>query len=124
MPPNGHNAIERDTGVSDKRFYNLRIWRDKIRPQKLRRDPLCEDCLQRGITVEATEVDHVDGNKHNNAPTNHRSLCKSCHSSKTVRLNGGLGRKPGTSREKGCDLHGNPLDENHPWNEGLRRTRE
>ena len=79
------------------RFYDLRIWRDQIRPQKLRRDPLCEDCLEVGLTVIATEVDHVDGDEWNNADENHRSLCKPCHSAKTARENGSFGN-PTTPR--------------------------
>jgi 5-methylcytosine-specific restriction enzyme A len=69
-----------------------RRWR-KIRAAKLARDPLCEDHEALGEVVEATEVDHVDGDVGNVAYCNLRSLCKSCHSSKTVRENGGLGNK-------------------------------
>ncbi len=73
------------------RFYDLRIWRDQIRPQKLRINPLCEDCQERTLVVRATEVDHVDGDSSNNAPENLRSLCKPCHSMKTARENGSFG---------------------------------
>jgi 5-methylcytosine-specific restriction protein A len=41
----------------------------------------------------ANEVDHVDGDSHNNAPSNLQSLCKPCHSAKTVNENGGFGNE-------------------------------
>lgn len=71
------------------RFYNRRLWRDRIRPTKLRQDPLCADCQAQGLVTLASEVDHVDGNPWNNKPENHRSLCKPCHSRKTVKTTGG-----------------------------------
>lgn len=40
----------------------------------------------------ATEVDHIDGNTRNNRTENLQSYCKSCHSKKTVRHDGGLSR--------------------------------
>lgn len=67
-------------------------WR-RVREVKLSLNPLCEDCDANGLTVGATEVDHVTalsaGGTHDLA--NLRSLCKSCHSRKTVRCDGGLG---------------------------------
>ena len=53
--------------------------------------PLCEDCKAIGRITRAVEVDHIDGDSGNNAGDNLRSLCKSHHSRKTVRENGGLG---------------------------------
>lgn len=64
----------------------------KIRRAHLAVHPLCEDCKAAGRVTPATEVDHADGNVKNNEPGNHRSLCKSHHSRKTVRENGGLAR--------------------------------
>lgn len=75
-----------------QRFYDSRRWRDHIRPSQLRRHPLCEECARPGHAVIATEVDHVDGDPTNNADTNLRSICKSCHSRKTVLQDGGFGR--------------------------------
>lgn len=74
------------------RFYDTRAWRDRIRPAKLRRNPLCEDCLEQQLTEAATEVDHVDGDSANNLPENLRSLCKTCHSKKTARHDGSFGK--------------------------------
>lgn len=69
------------------------------RAVKLAATPLCEDCEARGETVGATEVDHIDG-LGPNGPRGHdldnlRSLCKSCHSRKTVMCDGGLGHAKG-----------------------------
>jgi 5-methylcytosine-specific restriction endonuclease McrA len=98
------------------RFYDLRIWRDHIRPQKLRQNPLCEYCQERNVVQIASEVDHIDGDPENNLPENHRSACKSCHSAKTARENGSLGREPGLVKEKGCNQDGLPTDPKHHWN--------
>ncbi len=65
--------------------YNRRAWRDRTRPAKIARNPLCEDCEERGLIVAATDVDHIDGDETNDADENLRALCHSCHSSKTAR---------------------------------------
>lgn len=84
--------------AAEGKFYDKRIWRDGIRPAKLRRDPLCVDCLERGRAVPATEVDHIDGNPENNAPENLAGRCKSCHSRKTARHDGSFGREVARSK--------------------------
>jgi 5-methylcytosine-specific restriction protein A len=70
------------------------VWQ-RTRRVKLAQSPLCEDCDAGGLVMPATEVDHIDGQGPNGARghdlDNLRSLCKSCHSKKTVRLDGGLG---------------------------------
>lgn len=76
-----------------ERGYGAR-WR-RTRAVKLSATPLCEDCDERGVTMPASEVDHIDG-KGPNGPAGHdvlnlRSLCKSCHSRKTVMCDGGFG---------------------------------
>ena len=65
---------------------------------KLANDPLCEDCAEAGRgEVEATEVDHVEAIARGGGESagNLRSLCKSCHSKKTVKVDGGLGNAKG-----------------------------
>lgn len=70
-----------------------RDWRRR-REQHIAAHPFCEDCKDAGRTVEAEHVDHVKaltaGGDHTD--TNLRSLCAPCHSRKTVRVDGGLGR--------------------------------
>lgn len=58
----------------------------KLRKIKLHQDPLCAECLRRGKTASANEVDHIvplrsGGERLDMA--NLQSLCKSCHSRKT-----------------------------------------
>ena len=51
----------------------------------LSRQPYCVECLRHGITVRATDVDHIvprrDGGR--DVAENLQSLCHSCHSKKT-----------------------------------------
>lgn len=70
------------------RGYGYR-WR-KIRLIHLRQEPLCRACAEAGRVTPATEVDHIDGDPHNNAPMNHQSLCGTCHKRKTVNEQGAL----------------------------------
>jgi 5-methylcytosine-specific restriction endonuclease McrA len=54
----------------------------------LEEHPLCVECLARGKSIPATEVDHIKplsqgGDKWD--PSNHQALCKSHHSRKTRR---------------------------------------
>lgn len=53
----------------------------RLREQILHRDPICVKCER----AAATEVDHIDGNAHNNDLENLQGLCKPCHSKKTWR---------------------------------------
>lgn len=57
----------------------------KLRRMVLAQEPLCRSCMTQGRHTAANEVDHMDGNVRNNAWSNMQSLCKSCHSKKTVR---------------------------------------
>lgn len=67
-------------------FHNSRLWRDQIRPDFLRRNPLCAVCLEQGRTTPAAVVDHIvsitDGGSRTD-DNNLQGLCKSCHESKT-----------------------------------------
>lgn len=79
---------------SGREWYNLNVWRGPggLRHQQLTKEPLCEDCLKRGHIVPATDVDHKEA--HNGDwdkfidHENLRSLCKSCHSRKTIGTEG------------------------------------
>jgi len=64
-----------------------------MRAAHLAREPLCRHCALNNRVTAATDVDHVDGDDGNNDPSNHQSLCRSCHSAKTARENGGFGRE-------------------------------
>lgn len=71
----------------------------KLRRAKLTAQPLCEDCLARGIVTAATEVHHVkpvedaltaaDKEALMFDPHNLRSLCRACHVEAHVALGRG-----------------------------------
>ena len=65
-------------------------WR-ALRAQVLREEPLCRECLRRGVLCAASVVDHRDGDSHNNARSNLQPLCSRCHSRLTARHDGGFG---------------------------------
>jgi len=58
-------------------------FRNRIKKDKLLGDPKCGEC---GIGEEwrgkklSLELDHIDGDKHNNKKDNLRYLCPNCHS--------------------------------------------
>lgn len=98
--------------------YNTRAWR-LLRQAKLAIDPLCAPCNAMGIITLANTVDHDhpvnDGGDPFPCLADLTSMCPSCHGAKTAR-----GSEAGAIRSskarKGCDVDGNPLDPNHPWN--------
>lgn len=68
-------------------------WR-RLRALVLAGEPLCRQCGSNGIITEATEVDHIVAIAKGGSVSdlnNLMPLCKSCHSAKTVREDGGLG---------------------------------
>jgi 5-methylcytosine-specific restriction protein A len=71
-------------------FYRTARWQ-KFRKMFLARHPLCADPFgyhaTDGVTVGATEVDHVQRIKHGGEKldsANCQALCKACHSYKTA----------------------------------------
>ncbi len=90
-----------DTEMAKNEDYNRLIrssrWK-RLRARKLTRNPLCEDCEERGRTALATEVHHVRpvedaaGRREMESlmfdPHNLRSLCHDCH----IRTHTELGR--------------------------------
>lgn len=77
---------------------NSAAWR-RIRAVVLAREPLCRCCAAQGRVRAATEVDHIDGDDANSADSNLQPLCRSCHSAKTARENGGFGRERNDMRD-------------------------
>lgn len=103
-----------------KKFYNSKRWK-KVRKRQLQIKPLCEDCEQIGRLTGANQVDHIVSMRSDGHPTdlnNLRSLCISCHSRKTARLDHGFGHAVSTKPMKGCGVDGLPVDDSHPWHGG------
>lgn len=57
----------------------------QIRKAALNDEPLCRTCKQEGRTTPADEVDHIDGDSHNNDRANLRPLCRPCHLKRTAK---------------------------------------
>lgn len=110
---------DRHGALKAPRFHDRRTWRRLSALVRRERGGLCEQCLALGVVRAATEVDHRIAVADGGEPFDRANLivlCKACHSSKTVQLDRGFGRKPGErARVKGCDAHGRPLDPQHWW---------
>lgn len=82
--------IDLKTVEGRAQFYKSREWR-AMRLVVLSINPYCESCLKSGVKTIATEVDHIIDIK--DEPTcclditNLQGLCKSCHSTKTIKSN-------------------------------------
>lgn len=86
----------------------------EVRARHLREFPWCAVCLDLGQNVLAIDVDHIVRAKPAERlfwqRSNHRSLCKTHHASKSGREAHGL------QERHGCGIDGMPLARNHPWN--------
>lgn len=72
---------------SNSKFYHSPAWR-KLRSSYIINNPLCEECLKKGLTVEANVVDHITPVNQGGASldmANLQSLCHSCHNRKSGR---------------------------------------
>lgn len=84
-------------GNSNARGYNAR-WRVAAKAFLLV-NPICNRCAFRKLVVPATLVDHA--RPHGGDPvlfwdqSNWQALCKTCHSAKTARHDGGFGNSAG-----------------------------
>lgn len=76
---------------ASRRGYGSR-WQ-RVRLTVLREEPLCRECQAEGRTTPAAELDHADGDVANLDRSNLVPLCKRHHSQKTVRQDGGFGRR-------------------------------
>lgn len=80
-----------------------------LRRSVLNSEPLCRMCKAQGLTVPATEVDHLAG-AWDNRRESLQPLCKSCHSIKT------MAEYHGREMRLGCDEQGYPIGSGHHWN--------
>jgi 5-methylcytosine-specific restriction endonuclease McrA len=95
------------TGPVNPKYQSAR-WA-RIRAQKLRNSPVCEQCHEEGRITPAKAVDHKDGDPDNDAPENLRSMCIACHSRKTAAQDGGFGRAKGGTMRPAIGLDGWPV---------------
>lgn len=91
-------AASRSRDRAAHRLYSTAAWVEGRRAY-LAENPLCLDCLARGVLEPATDVDHVIPHKGNRAlffdQKNWRGFCHSCHSKKTTTQDGGFGNPTG-----------------------------
>ena len=71
--------------------------------------PLCLDCLAKGIAKPWTELDHIISLESggNNDRSNFQGLCRTCHLDKTARDR--------VYKQQGCDANGMPTNPGHHW---------
>lgn len=72
---------------SNTKFYQSTAWR-KLRKVKLEQDPLCEECLKKGIHTPAKVADHIVSINQGGASldiANLQSLCNTCHNKKSAK---------------------------------------
>ena len=103
----------RDADPNRTLKLNGAAWQ-KLRASVLMEEPLCRHCVARGLTVPATDVDHMNGADDNRSESL-QPLCHECHSRKTA-------RDQGKNVAYGCDSSGNPADPLHPWNQAAVRS--
>jgi len=69
-----------------RQFYSSAAWK-RLRERKVIQDPLCQDCMAKGVVKATMDVDHMEELKNNWGRrldySNLRSLCRSCHMIKT-----------------------------------------
>jgi 5-methylcytosine-specific restriction endonuclease McrA len=87
------------------RFYDRRLWRDKLRPMVLRRDPICVICIANGDTPPkpSTVADHkiAFANASTTAAAwdlftdlnNLQGICERHHDEKTATSDHGFGNR-------------------------------
>ncbi|MBO9614195.1 MAG: HNH endonuclease [Dyadobacter sp.] len=72
------------------KIRNSRAWRNRTRPEQLRRFPQCQRCEKKGILKGAKEVDHIIPLEQGGEPLdfkNLQSLCFACHVKKSAEEN-------------------------------------
>lgn len=103
----------RDADPTRTLKLNGAAWQ-KLRAAVLMDEPLCRHCAASGLTVPATDVDHMNG-ADDNRRESLQPLCHECHSRKTA-------KDQGKRVFSGCDASGNPADPLHPWNQAAVRA--
>ncbi|WP_414643581.1 HNH endonuclease signature motif containing protein [Brevundimonas sp.] len=81
------------------------------RKRRLAAEPLCRDCLVKGVVTASTVPDHIKPLSQGGPDTddNIRCLCADCH---TIRTREQFGQRQASP----VSISGRPLDPAHPWN--------
>lgn len=101
-------------------FYASKPWR-RLRAIVLREEPTCRECGAPSYIAA-----HIHSRR--DRPSlelkrgNIRGLCKPCHDSETATLDHAFGN-PRSTKLRGCDVNGNPLDPRRQWGVGGAPTR-
>lgn len=116
-PSSGSPASRRDERRSAeaeawRKLYKLARWRE-ARATQLRKQPLCEPCLEAGDTTPATVCNHRKPHKGDLvlfwSPANHQSVCKPHH-------DGPIQKAEVAGFSGAVDNRGWPTDPKHPAN--------
>jgi len=93
-PKSQAKRMEPKRKTAAKRGYGY-AWQ-KARLNFLKMNPLCVECYKSGVLEPATDVDHIKPHKGDMVlfwdRSNWQGLCKSCHSRKTAKEDGGFGK--------------------------------
>jgi 5-methylcytosine-specific restriction protein A len=94
---NREHDARRRTEQPWRKWYSTARWQ-AVRLAHLRKQPLCERCLKRGLVVEATVVHHTTQHKGDAAifwdATLYASSCERCHNVDEQRIErGGAARQ-------------------------------
>lgn len=97
MPHRAQRQREQDVKRGNFRQRGYTSAWDRARATFLRQHPLCRVCESHGRLTPASVVDHIVPHKGDqrlfwDTTNNWQSLCRSCHSRKTAREDGGFGR--------------------------------
>lgn len=82
-PPKKSKSSGRDADPRRVLPLNSYAWQ-KLRASVLDGEPLCRHCAKQGLTVPATDVDHISGDPSDDSEGAHQALCHECHSRKTA----------------------------------------
>lgn len=120
--PNTRNRLQRFVQLQRparlwSTWYKGSRWR-RLRAAQLVKQPLCERCLAQGKVTAANVVNHRRPHKGDWSlfvdPANFESVCKEHHDAL-------IQREEARGHLIGSDIHGRPVDPDHPWNSVLRQ---
>lgn len=101
------------TGYLTQKWYQTGRWK-RERKEHLKKHPYCQCPHHRGKYVPGNVVDHIKPHKGDPRlfwdKTNRQTLTKECHDKfKQSEEKGGIGF------DRGCDINGNPLNQDSSW---------